>query len=161
MATLPSALQQHLETIHRIDELFLKPLAGLKAALDYTVEVYSTLGNVEAQLARTRQDLTAVQDEWREARATLAKVPEQIRQAREERATQLAQVREEHLRQRELLQQETLTHREGLQRDSARMQAQVEADRLALKGIKDEIRVATDQLQAVRAKLKEAASIAV
>ena len=92
---LPPELQQHLGALRKAEEVFVKPLMGVLASLDYITQTYGRIAQVEEQKVKVERELTDAQEKLREYREQIEKFPAILRQKREEFNGQVAQARVE------------------------------------------------------------------
>ena len=90
---LPPDLQQHLGALRRAEEVFVKPLLGVLAALDYMTEVQGRIHQVEEQKTKAERELTDLQEKLRDYREQIEKFPSILRTRREEFNGQVNQAR--------------------------------------------------------------------
>ena len=102
MLPLPPDLQQHLQTVRRIEE-FLKPLHGLSAAAEYFVTQQTRQTQLDQHVQATEQKLTDAKQRLADVETQLAGFPQRLRTAREEFQLQVAQAREEATAKRQAL----------------------------------------------------------
>ena len=98
--SLPPELQQHLGALRKAEEVFVKPLMGVLASLDYVTQTYGRIAQVEEQKVKVERELTDAQEKLREYREQIEKFPAILRQKREEFNQQVQQARIEADRMR-------------------------------------------------------------
>ena len=154
---LTPEFKAHLATVRKVQE-WLKPLQGFAEAVEYMATVHQGIAATEQHRVEVAGKVQELEGQAKELQALVDHFPEQLRQRREELAAQVAQVREESLRQREVLQQETVQLREQIQQETGKAQAQLKAEQEKLKGIREDIRQATAQLEVAREAARSALS---
>ena len=146
---LPPDLQQHLSSLRKAEEVFVRPLMGVLASLDYIAQSHARISQVDEQKVKIERELTDAQEKLREYREQLEKFPAILRQKREEFNAQVQQARRESDEARQLIASEI-----GDLRDEVRNEREV------LKGIRQQHEDAQDHLVKVRSELSKIAQMA-